>query len=218
MASRLEKKLSRLKAHVVNLGDKVERLVEDSIRAVLEKNADLAREVVSSDREIDLLEIELEEDCLACLALDQPVAMDLRFIVAVLKINNDLERIADLAVNIAEQAEALAGEAAGHQAPFDLRDESQLALKMISSAVDALVTIDASVARSILDMDDDIDRIHAGSYALIRDAIMEQPARTSEMMRYLSISRCLERIGDHTTNIAEDIIYTVRGEIARHRG
>ena len=216
MPSRLEKKLSRLKAHVVNLGDKVERIVEDSLRAVLDRNAALARDVINSDREIDLFEIEIEEDCLACLALDQPVAMDLRFIVAVLKINSDLERIADLAVKIAEQAEPLATRSDRRAAPFDVRHESKLAMEMITRAVDARVAIDADMARSVLDLDDEVDRIHAGSYEAIRLAIMEDPERTGELLRYLSVSRCLERIADHATNIAEDIIYTVRGDIERH--
>lgn len=216
MPSRLEKKLSRLKAHVVNLGDQVERMVEDAIRAVLDRNAILAREVVDSDREIDLLEIEIEEDCLACLALDQPVAMDLRFIVAVLKINSDLERIADLAVTIAKQATSLAGQSDRRAAPFDVKNEAEVAMDMITRAVDALVAIDAELASSVLVMDDEVDRIHAGSYEAIRLAIMEDPERTGELLRYLSVSRSLERIADHATNIAEDIIYTVRGDIERH--
>ncbi|MEZ6197690.1 MAG: phosphate signaling complex protein PhoU [Planctomycetota bacterium] len=216
MPTRLEKKVQKLKAHVINLGDKVEKRVEDAIRAVLERDPVLGREVAESDREIDLFEIEVEEDCLACLALDQPVAMDLRFVVAVLKINNDLERIADLAVNIAEQAEALHRLGASGSVPFDMAEEAQLVRGMMKDSVDALVGIDAPAARRILTVDDQIDAIHMGAYDSVREAIEQDPSRTAELLRYLSISRSLERIADHVTNIAEDIIYTVSGEIFRH--
>ncbi len=165
--------------------------------------------------EIDHLEVDVEEDCLKILALHQPVAVDLRFIVAVLKINNDLERIGDLAVNIAERSLTMAGmPAAG--VPFDFSEMARRAQAMLRKSLDALVDLDENLAREVLPEDDAVDAMQREVFELV-----SRPPSDRQDIAYtlhqLLIARHLERIADHATNIANDVIYMVRGEIMRHK-
>lgn len=186
-----------------------------AIQAVRERDAALAHAVVEGDRSIDQAEIDLEEDCLKLLALYQPVAGDLRFIVAVLKINNDLERIGDLAVNIAERAESMA-QAAPAAFPFDFSTMSARAALMLRQSLDSLSSGQIELARAVCAMDDEVDAINRRMYEQVRDAILQNPERIETYIQILGISRALERIADHATDIAEDVVYMASGEIIRH--
>jgi phosphate transport system protein len=217
MSVHLQRQFDKLKKQILTLGTMVEESLAAAIRAVEQRDADLARRLIHDDRRIDSMEVDVEEECLHTLALHQPVAFDLRFVVAVLKINNDLERIGDLAVNIAQQAEFLAVESKLDKMPFDLPGMTQIARRMVHRALDALVNIDPDAARETCRMDDQIDHIHRQMYETIERCIRADPGCTSQYIHLLNISRQLERVGDHAVNIAEDVLYMARGDIARHR-
>ncbi|TFH25396.1 MAG: phosphate signaling complex protein PhoU [Myxococcales bacterium] len=213
----LDREIDRLKRHVLALSAIVEENVSKAVRAVMERDNDLATTVLRSDHQVDTIEVEVEEECLKILALHQPVALDLRFIVAVLKLNNDLERIGDLAVNIAEQVEPLSEQDAV-TLPIDLRPIAKRAQMMLRDALDALVNKDPNSARSVCAADDEVDDLHREISRRVTDLLSEASAPTdvTVLIRLLSVSRCLERVADLATNIAEDIIYMTEGDIVRH--
>jgi phosphate transport system protein len=162
------------------------------------------------------MEVQIEENCLKTLALHQPVAIDLRFIIAVLKINSDLERVGDLAVNVAERAAFLAT-----QPPvdisFDFQAMARKAQEMLKRSLDSLVNLSAAQAREVLLGDDEIDVMNRRMYLIVQDAIRTHPDQTESLIHMLSASRHLERIADHATNVAEDVIYMIEGVIVRHK-
>ncbi len=216
MTRHFQNEIERLKKKILRMAAMAEESVQKSVRAAAERNAVLAEEVIRFDLEIDMREIEVEEECLKILALHQPVAADLRYIVAVLKINNDLERIADLATNIAKRSRDLAG-INDRRTPFDLDTLLKLTLAMVRSSVDALVNQDVDRAQQVRCDDDRIDELHETAYETVTREITNNPERTVYLLNLLSISRNLERIADHATNIAEDVIYMIEGEIVRHQ-
>lgn len=215
MSIHLAKEVDALKRKLIDLATLVEESVFKSVKAITERDVALAQTVVEEDLEIDRLEVEVEEDCLKILALYQPVAVDLRYIIAVLKMNNDLERIGDLAVNIGQSAEYLAM-FEEVRAPFDFRDMSAKAQKMLEMALDSLINTDKDLARQVIELDDEIDEINREMYRQVEKQIRNQTSPTDCLIRLLTVSRNLERIADHTTNIAEDVIYMIDGEIVRH--
>ena len=170
---------------------------------------------MESDAGIDQMEMELEEECLKILALHQPSADDLRYVIAVLKINNDLERIGDLAANIAEQAKSLAG-FDNTDPPPRLAEMGRMACSMLRRSLESLVNHDPALARKVCGEDDSVDAIHRDMYAWVEKAVARRPDQLGRIIQFLSISRYLERVADHATNIAEDAIYTTEGQIARH--
>jgi len=205
-----------LKKKILALGALVEESLKKAMTALESRDARLARGIIDHDEEIDRMEVELEEDCLKVLALYQPVAIDLRFIVAVLKINNDLERIGDLAVNIAQRAETL-GAREGVEIGFDYLGMARKAQLMLEKSLDSLVNLDVKLAREVCDMDDEVDEMHRQMFLHVQDSIRARPDQMDQFLQYLSVTRHLERVADHSTNIAEDVIYMVEGEIVRHR-
>ncbi|MBK9304362.1 MAG: phosphate signaling complex protein PhoU [bacterium] len=215
MSVHLRREIERLKEQVLGLSATVEEAVWLAVRAVQEHDPALARAVLAGDRAIDEREVRVEEECLKILALHQPVAGDLRFLVTVLKINNDLERIGDLAVNIAERALHLAPR---EEAPttFDFVGMATRAQEMLHTALDALVNVDPARARDVCAMDDEVDAVNRGMYGQVQAGIREHPRHTDFYLQQLSISRQLERIADHATNIAEDVIYMSEGKVVRH--
>lgn len=215
MAKHFHKELEKIKKRILSLGSLVEERVRMASTAIEEKNADTAEEVIRLDYEIDESEVEVEEECLKILALHQPVAIDLRFLIAVIKINNNLERIGDQAVNIAQRVESIAN----HQGVvfyFDYSDMAQKAAAMLKMSLDALVNLNVEVAFKVVMMDDEVDRIQKEAYDQIKQAIREDPAHVTYLINLFLISRHLERIADHATNIAEEVIYLIEGEIVRH--
>ncbi len=216
MAKHLQREVEKLKKKLLALGARVETCVRDAALSIEQRDAVLAQKVIDNDIEIDNTEVEVEEDCLKILALYQPVAIDLRFIVAVLKINNDLERIGDLAVNVAERASFLANHAKVNISS-DLLSMAQIAQEMLKESLDALINHDAELAHKVCVSDDVVDQMNRQTYLKVQDAIVKNPEQISTLIHLLSASRHLERIADHTTNIAEDVIYMVEGEIIRHK-
>jgi phosphate transport system protein len=190
--------------------------VQVSVKAVVERNAVLAQEVIDGDSEIDRMEVELEEDCLKILALHQPVAVDLRFMVSVIKINSELERIGDLAVNIGERALFLSSQAPIDIA-FDFRGMSKNVKCMLTMSLDSLVNMDATTATRVIDSDDRIDALNREMYHAVQRGIRKHPDRAEVLLHLWSASRHLERIADHATNIAEDVIFLIQGTIVRHK-
>lgn len=172
---------------------------------------------MAKETEIDVLEVDVEEECLHALALYQPVASDLRFIVAVVTINKDLERIGDLAVNLAEQAIDLAAEPPFDGAPFDLRGEAHRVRDMLSLALKSLIAVDSQLAEQVRRADDEVDRIHREACQTLEARMRDEPHDIPRLMRMMNVSRHLERIADHAVSIAEDVYYMARGEFLRHR-
>jgi phosphate transport system protein len=215
MSVHLRREMEQLKKQVLSLSAVVEEAVWLAVRAVHERDPRLADRVIEGDRAIDEREVQVEEECLKLLALYQPVASDLRFLVTVLKLNNDLERIGDLAVNIAERARYLATQAPV-STPFDFVGMATRAQEMLRLALDALVNVDPHRAREVCAMDDAVDAINREMYGQVQRGIQADPARVDVFITLLSISRHLERIADHATNIAEDVAYMFEGRVMRH--
>ena len=215
MSVHLQREIERVKKNILAVCAIVEDQVQCSVRALLERDVDLARSVEERDDEIDHREVEIEEECLKILALHQPVAIDLRFIIAAMKINNDMERIGDLAVNIARKAVSFAGEP--HiEISFDIAGMWQKTQAMLHDSLDALVNMDAALAADVCRRDDEVDRIKHEIRVGVEEAIRREPEQVRPLMRLLAVSRNLERIADCATNIAEDVIYMSEGRIIRH--
>lgn len=216
MSVHLQREVSNIKKSILSLSALVEERVWKAVKALTERDFDLAKEIVDSDYEIDQFEVRIEEECLKTLALYQPVAIDLRFIVAVLKINNDLERIGDLAANIAKRAFHMCNLDRIELPPeFPLMAEK--AQNMLKKSLDALVNLDPVQAQEVRDDDDDVDSLNRRIYEQVSENI-KKDISTLECNIYLrSVSKNLERVADLATNIAEDVIYTCSGEIVRHK-
>jgi phosphate transport system protein len=161
------------------------------------------------------MEVEVEEECLKVLALHQPVAVDLRFLVAVIKINNDLERIGDQAVNIAQRVRVIAKQD-HHEFIFDYAPMAEQVEAMLKMSLDALVNMDVDLALKVVTLDDAVDKIQKDAYDKTKMAMSRHPEDVRYLINLLLISRHLERMADHATNIAEEVIYMIEGEIIRH--
>jgi phosphate transport system protein len=216
MTVHLVRELERLKKMILTLGALTERSVRTAIRAIESRDINEAKSVIQEDVEIDQMEVEIEEECLKLLALHQPVAIDLRFIVTVIKINSELERIADQAVNIAERMINIA-KRERIQVSFDYSGMAEKTQLMLKSALDSLVNLDIELARKVIFLDDEVDKMKRDVYDKVKEAIQAQPQHVGYLINLLLISRHLERIGDHATNIAQEVIYLVEGEIHRHK-
>jgi phosphate transport system protein len=216
MSRHLQNDIDKLKAKIISMGEAVEDRVYQATLAVINRDAVKAEAIIRGDREIDEMEVGVEEKCLKILALYQPVAIDLRFIVAVLKINNDLERIGDLAVNIAERGLFLASQEE-FEIPFDLASMVSLAEKMVTESIDSLVNLDVQLAHKIRASDDTMDAMNREMYTLVKERLATDKEHVNSLLHILSVGRHLERIADHATNIAEDVIYLVDARIIRHK-
>ena len=216
MTAHMRREIDKLKKKILYMGAQVEESVRKAVEALVMRDTQAAQYVIDADEPMDQLEVDIEEDCLKILALHQPVAVDLRYVIAVLKINNDLERIGDLAVNIAERALFLTTRPP-MDLPLDFRGMADAAQLMLKRSLDALVESDTRVARQVRASDDEVDAMNRHMYEAIQDRMASHPEHISELIHLLSVSRHLERIADQATNIAEDVIYMVEGEIVRHQ-
>jgi phosphate transport system protein len=215
MSAHFQREIGKLKQQVLSLCTMVEGQVEKAVRAVQLRDEELAAEVERLDQETDLREIEVEEECLKTLALYQPVAVDLRFVVSTLKINHDLERIGDLAVNIARKVNGLLIDPSavlGHDLGL-MCEKTQILLR---DAIDSLVHMNAVAAAEISVRDDEIDAMKATIRREIESEIRQRPEKVASLLKLLAVSRNLERIADLATSIAEDVVYLVEGRIMRH--
>jgi phosphate transport system protein len=216
MTRHLQRDMERIQREMLSLSSIVESMIEKAIQAMQERSDSLAREVIDTDTVVDQREVQLEEECLKLLALHQPVAVDLRRVAAVLKINNDLERIADLAVNIAERVRSLTAYPE-FPVPDDVRLMAAIATRMVHSALDAFVNLDSRAARRVMRTDAELDALNVSVIEELTVAMQQQPQLVPAGLHCFSAARHIERIGDHATNIAEDVVYLVEGEIVRHQ-
>lgn len=207
--------LEDLRRNLILMGGEVERQIQRSIESLTEVDEKKAADVIAADAEIDRMEMVIEEQAVQLLALQQPVAVDLRFLVAALKINNDLERIGDHAVNIAEGAERLAG-----QKPFkpfiDINYMCEVAMAMLKQSLDAFVNRDASLARQVIKKDDILDEKNVSIIRELLTYMAEYPNLITYCIELISISKNLERVGDLASNIAEDTIFMAEARWVKH--
>jgi phosphate transport system protein len=216
MSLHLQRDLDKLKKEMLKLGNMVEVSINNAILALNNREKTYVHEVFANEELINEMEVKVEEDCLKILALHQPVAVDLRFIVVALKVNNDLERMGDIAKNIAKRASELMEVDPIPELNKVILGLPELIRTMVRSSLDALVKLDDQLAREIIDMDDKVDDINKEMYVAIKKAVRENPGLSDVAINLLSTSRYMERIGDLSTNIAEDVIFMVEGKVIRH--
>ena len=216
MSVHLQRELEQLKRSLLSLCGLVEDQVQRAVQALVSQDSEAAQQIEQQDALIDQQEIQIEEECLKILALYHPVASDLRFIVAVLKINNDLERIGDLALNLAHKARTFA-QFPGVENPFDLRQMWADAQTMLRDSVNAMVRLDPQLAHQVCARDAQINEQKRHIRLLAEELIEKHPEQTRPLLALAAAARNLERIADHATNIAEDVIYLCQGHIARHQ-
>lgn len=216
MTVHLQRDLDSLKKDIVHLGSLVQNSTQSVVEFLGTKSEQQLQDVLEYEDRINELEVDIEEHCLKVLALHQPVAIDLRFIIVIMKVNNDLERMGDQAVNISHRVKSLMD---GPELPISLPiDEMTIAVqKMVSLSLEALVSQDPAIARKVVDMDDIVDDLNAQTYDLIRETIQANPSLVNSAMSMATISSNLERIGDLCTNIAEEVIFMVEGQVIRHQ-
>ncbi len=215
MSIHFQKELSNLKNTILTLGAMVEKQVRMAAKSLKKNDAELAQKVIITDYQIDEKEVEIEEECLKVMALHQPVAVDLRFLIAIIKINNELERLGDQAVNIAERIKIIAKQKK-HSFTFDYSVMIKKAQNMLKMSLDSLVNLDLHLAFKVLSLDDEVDLIKDKAYDEIKDAMTLHTDNLGYLINLLLVSRHVERLADHATNIAEEVIYLIEGEIIRH--
>lgn len=215
MQRHIDVELSQLKDDLVRMASLAETAIGQAVKALVSRDAGLARQVVESDDAINSLEIEVDEHCLRTMALYQPEARDLRFLAMALKINNDLERMGDQAVNIAERTLELLKEPP-LKPLIDIPRMAELAQQMVKASLDAFVRQDVELARSVCRRDDEVDRYDDQLFRELLTYMMQDPRAITRAVNLILVSRHLERIADHATNIAEDVIYLVQGRTIKH--
>lgn len=216
MSFHMVRDLEQLHREILRMCSMVEEMIHRAVAGLRSPGLELAYELAEADDEIDGLDVQIEEDCLKILALHQPVALDLRRIATVMKISGELERVADLAVHIAERGAGLVG----HDEIIvsdRLQDMAQLALNMLFRSIDSYVELDSKGARAILAEDETVDRLNAGIISELQDIMRSSPNLIEPAMHLFSAARHIERVADHATNIAEDVVFMVEGVIIRHR-
>jgi len=210
-----EAELKELREKLLTAGGIVEQAIVRSVQALAVRDSKLAQEVIDNDRRVNLLEVEIDELCLRMLALRQPAASDLRFITLALKIVTDLERIGDLAVNVAERAIQLNDEPPLR--PYvDIPRMATIAEEMLKSALDAFVAGDATTARKVIERDNEVDELYHTVFRELVEIMAAEPDVTARAMAILFIAKHLERIADHATNVAEMVIFFIEGKDVRH--
>ena len=215
MSKHLQVELERIKSDLLTISSLVERNLTISVQAIREVDPSVAQKIYGYDDDVDRMEVDLEEECLKVLELHQPLAGDLRFVVAALKINSDLERMGDLAVNLAQRASYLS-KLPKVAIPFDFDTMAAQVRSMVKMAIKALIELDSMLAHQVIKDDDLVDRIHREMYARVFANVKADPENAEQHIHYLTVSRFLERIADIATNVAEDIVYMVDGTIIRH--
>lgn len=215
MSKHLSRDLERLENELVLMSSQVDQMVNKACQSFLNRRADLAQEVIDADEAVDRREVDIEEECLKILALHQPVATDLRRTATILKVNNDLERCADLAVNIAEQGRRMES-LRDFEIPQRVSQMADLARQMFHSSMNALINLDCDTALRVCQSDDEVDLCNQELMNELYQMMKSNPEAIQPALHTLLVTRNIERIADLATNIAEDVIYLVQGTIARH--
>jgi phosphate transport system protein len=210
-----EDELQHLQELLLRMGGLVEQQIARAIESLVERDSEVAREVIRRDREVNQLDILVDEECLKVIALHQPAAGDLRFVTTALKVNTDLERIGDMAVNICERAVEL-NEEPTLKPYIDIPRMAKEAAQMVHTSLDAFVRRDTELARAVVEEDDVVDAYAHQLYRELLSYMVEEPKTITRATRILLISKYLERIADHATNIAEMVVFMVDGKMIRH--
>jgi phosphate transport system protein len=216
MSRYLKRDIAEIHDRLIAQFGTVEQMSDKATRALCERRVELVDEVIRGDDEVNHVEVRIEEECLKLLALHQPVASDLRRIATVLKVNSDLERIADLACNIAERAQCV-HQYPGFPIPDALPEMAARSMTMVKQALDSFVQSDERLAREVITMDARVDELNLQVIREMRQLMQEDPALVEPALHCFSAARHIERIADHAENIAEDVIYLVDGAIVRHK-
>jgi phosphate transport system protein len=216
MSKHLQRDIDSLNAELLHISSMVEEMIDKATQALADRRYDLADEVVKADEYVDEHEVHVEEECLKMLALHQPVAVDLRRIATIMKVNNDLERIADLAVSIAQRAQAV-DEFPAFKIPDRVPAMVVLSTQMVRGVMNAFVNMDTAAARRIIAMDKSVDQYNRDIIGELQALMQKMPEAVPPALHCFSAVRHIERIADHATNIAEDVIYLAEGDIVRHR-
>jgi phosphate transport system protein len=209
--------LEKLNQKLLTMGAMVEDRVRKAVTVIETHDEELIKSIIRSDYQIDDMEVEIEEDCLKILALHQPVASDLRFLITVIKINNEIERIGDMAVNIAKRVETIVESSSVMKGVYDYSEMSEHVINMLRMSLDALVHRDAAMARQIFLIEDKVNALRNQAYEAVLKTLAKYPEHPGCMISNYLLARHLERIADRATNIAEEVIYLVEGEIIRIR-
>ena len=212
-----EGELSLLRERLLRMAGRVEEMLAEAGRAVTERDADLARRTIALDARVNADEIEIDELCLTILARRQPMASDLRFIAASLKMVTDLERMGDLAVNICERAIELTGETPLPEMP-SIGEMSARVQRAVKGAMDAFVARDDVAATAVIEQDDAVDELYHTTLRALLDVMRKDASAIQRGIHLQAVAKFLERIGDHATNIAEEVVFLVRGKDIRHKG
>lgn len=215
MHRHFDDELKGLKEKILRMGGLAEEQVQGAMRALLERDSDLARKIIENDHRVNAMDVEVDEDCLRLLALQQPTARDLRFITTAMKISTELERISDLAENVCERAIEL-NEEPQLKPYIDIPRMANWALRMVKEALDAFVSADADQARKVCRDDDFVDDLTHQLFRELLSFMLENPQTITRAIRITFIAKYLERIADHATNVAELVVYMVEGKIIRH--
>jgi phosphate transport system protein len=215
MQRHFDEELAALKEMILRMGAMVEEQIANAIKALVERDTELARRVIENDHRVNAMDVEVDEDCLRLIALHQPMAGDLRFLTTAMKISTELERMSDLAENISERAIEL-NEEPQLKPYIDIPRMAQEALRMVKESLDAFVNRNSAMARSVCKADDVIDDLNHQIFRELLSFMIEDPQTTTRAIRISFISKYLERIADHATNIAELVVYLVEGKIIRH--
>lgn len=213
-ARHFHEELAQLKSKLLDMSSLAEELLKTAVEALMERDQAKAEAVILGDRELDALEMEVDDQCIHLLALQQPMARDLRLIAMAMKISNDLERVGDHAVNIAEAVQHLE-DRSFPQFP-EVEEMARLAREMLSDALDDFVRGDAQAARDVCRRDDRVDALHESLFRILLTHMMEDPRRIGPSMSLFLVSRNLERVADLATNIAEDVVFLVEGRTIKH--
>ncbi len=209
--------LSTLKQRLLDMSERAESLVDLSVEALLERDREKAQAVIDADRELDRLEVETETLAISLLALQQPLARDLRFLIGAIKVSSDLERVGDHAVNIAQGAVRLVDSRATMPPVPALADMARRARAMLSDSLDAFIRADGALGRAVGKADDHVDALHEGIFRTLLTYMMGDPRTIAPSLELLLVSRNLERVADLATNIGEDAVYLAEGKQIRHR-
>jgi len=215
MQRHFDQELLDLKDKILRMGILVEEQVQGALRALTERDSDLARKIIANDHQVNTLDVAVDEDCLRLLALQQPTARDLRFITTAMKISTELERVSDLAENICERTLEL-NEEPQLKPYIDIPRMANWSLRMVKEALDAFVNYDAALARKACRDDDFVDDLTRQLFRELLSFMLENPQTITRAIRITFISKYLERIADHATNVAELVVYMVEGKIIRH--
>lgn len=217
MERHFDQQLGTLRKNLIQMASMIETAIANAVKSLIERNSDLARLVVQSDEQVDALELEIDKQCVDLLALRQPLAIDLRFITSSIKITNNLERMGDLAVNIAERVIPLSQEPQ-LKPLIDIPRMATITQTMVKDSIDAFVNRDTELARSVYQRDSTVDAMNDQIFRELLTYMMQDPANITRAVHLILISRHLERIADHSTNIAEEVVYIVKAKVVKHRG